>query len=482
MKTRHIILALLVLLLIPMIQGVASSEVYNAGDIAVINRIIDENGGYGAWEKWTTGDEPPSSWMPIEVGAEIGQSGVYWSSSATNRRIVDLRLWEDGLEGTLDVSGLTELKALKCNTNALSALDISACAKLEELNCAGNALDQLDVSRCPELKDLICADNNISELDLTNCPKLTRLMCGNNRLSALNVSSCPDLDFLSCGGNGLGALDLSACVKLTYLWCEDNRLSALDTSKCVQLYSLTCGGNPISHLKLPAGYELFLAVAPEGAGTVQLSYDHAYKTVTLEAHAAGNSVFSEWSVTGLPSQPYLKAEFLSFDLLPSTSITATANFEALPAAAYEDVPESITGQWKNEEPYMDMFQSVEFREDGTYCIDGVTGPFAIDENYLKLYAADGTRSFEFALLEGTLYIAWEESVAVLRKAQERARDDSAVMYMQMQGQSMMDTLTNGTVLSISRYEDGVAEPQRGDVVVCRFPGREESYVKRFGGV
>ena len=46
----------------------------------------------------------------------------------------------------LDLTGMTQLKALSCEGNALTSLNLSACRNLESLVCNNNQLTTLDVS------------------------------------------------------------------------------------------------------------------------------------------------------------------------------------------------------------------------------------------------------------------------------------------------------------------------------------------------
>ena len=85
--------------------------IYYADDIEVINNIIDDNGL--DWEKAPEdGSSVPSDW----------EYYVEWSEGPSNRRITQLSLWQLGLSGTLDVSGLSSLQELDCSENNLSEL------------------------------------------------------------------------------------------------------------------------------------------------------------------------------------------------------------------------------------------------------------------------------------------------------------------------------------------------------------------------
>ncbi len=50
------------------------------------------------------------------------------------------------------------------------------------------------------------------------------------------------------------------------------------------------------------------------------------------------------------------------------------------------------------------------------------------------------------------------------------------------GQSMCDTLQNREVMFVTKPEYIFGAPQRGDVIICKYPGRTENFVKRLMGV
>lgn len=50
------------------------------------------------------------------------------------------------------------------------------------------------------------------------------------------------------------------------------------------------------------------------------------------------------------------------------------------------------------------------------------------------------------------------------------------------GHSMMDTLQDREVMIVTKLEYIFGEPQRGDVVICKYPGRTENFVKRLMAV
>ena len=54
--------------------------------------------------------------------------------------------------------------------------------------------------------------------------------------------------------------------------------------------------------------------------------------------------------------------------------------------------------------------------------------------------------------------------------------------VRISGTSMSDTLRNGDVVLVTRFDYRDQLPALGDVVACRFPGREDVYIKRVAGL
>ncbi len=54
--------------------------------------------------------------------------------------------------------------------------------------------------------------------------------------------------------------------------------------------------------------------------------------------------------------------------------------------------------------------------------------------------------------------------------------------IRVDGQSMADTLHNNEIMFVTKPEYIFSQPQRGDVVICKYPGRTENFVKRLMGV
>jgi len=209
---------------------------YNPGDIAVINAIIENNGL--DWPKcpYTDGDlSADPTWMTTNWGANWARRAE-WSADATDKRIINLGLWEGGLTGVLDVTGLT---------------------RLERLECARNSLTEVHVSGLVNLKYLFCYDNNLTELDASGLTNLERLSCYNNALTELNTTGLTELEDLNCSYNSLTALDLTGLANLNRanvshnLFADTNALTGTDSIPAFEEWDT--GGFTFSPQKVRVG-------------------------------------------------------------------------------------------------------------------------------------------------------------------------------------------------------------------------------------
>ena len=54
--------------------------------------------------------------------------------------------------------------------------------------------------------------------------------------------------------------------------------------------------------------------------------------------------------------------------------------------------------------------------------------------------------------------------------------------VRIEGTSMVDTLRSGDIVLVTRFDYAFAEPERGDIIECSFPGRSGTYIKRVIGL
>lgn len=120
----------------------------DAGDIAVINPMIDNN-------QLSASKADPDSW----------QFAVWDLAAGPKRRICELHLTGMNLTGQLDVSGLSHLNRLDRSNNQLQRLSVAGTA-LIDLGCHNSQLQALDLSGLSSLVKLHCAGNQLKALDV----------------------------------------------------------------------------------------------------------------------------------------------------------------------------------------------------------------------------------------------------------------------------------------------------------------------------
>ena len=222
---------------------------------------------------------------------------VEWDDSVVDGKfyIYEMNLESKNLNGSLEVSGLTDLWALHVDNNNLEAirlnnlpwlevvdgmytndnlsefvassvpgvsrlelherkklkkLELSGMPGLEILYCNYTAISELDLSGVPNLINLHCYGTEISELDLSVVPNLESLSCYRTEISELDLFRVPNLESLNCGKTKIRELDLSVVPDLKVLDCWENEISELDLSKVPNLESLNCNKTKISELDL----------------------------------------------------------------------------------------------------------------------------------------------------------------------------------------------------------------------------------------
>ena len=167
--------------------------------------------------------------------------------------LTTLECYDNATLTSLDASGLSSLETLRCNNCALTSLNVSGLSKLTRLDCFYNKLASLDVSDLSSLETLQCSYNKLTSLDVSNLTNLQKLQCNANYLTSLNVNGLSSLTQLYCSNNFLTSLDVSTLSSLATLFCNANKLSRLDITSNALLTGLQCGNQNNS-----AGYDMTL--------------------------------------------------------------------------------------------------------------------------------------------------------------------------------------------------------------------------------
>jgi len=150
---------------------------------------------------------------------------------------------------TLNLTGLNNLLTVNCsNDSYMTSLITTGANSITDLNCSGNNLSSLIVTNMTNLNSLDCSYQNISNLDLTGLTSLSYLECSQNNLNSLDVGHLTSLTTLSCSGNNLTSLNVVPLVNLRYLTCDMNQLTTLNVAPLIYLTGLSCQLNLLSNL------------------------------------------------------------------------------------------------------------------------------------------------------------------------------------------------------------------------------------------
>ena len=205
----------------------------------------------------------------LDVSGMSNLTKLYCNSNALTSlnvsglsKLTTLDCYDNATLTSLDASGLSSLETLKCNNCALTSLNVSGLSKLTRLDCFFNKLASLDVSDLSSLETLQCTGCALTSLNVSGLTTLQKLQCDNNYLTSLDVSALSSLTQLYCSSNFLTSLDVSTLSSLATLFCNDNKLSRLDITSNALLTGLQCG-NQTNAVGKPQTLTLILTSAQE---------------------------------------------------------------------------------------------------------------------------------------------------------------------------------------------------------------------------
>lgn len=141
------------------------TSAYDPHDVEIMNGLIKYNG------------------FPGEVDAPGSWSFVTWTESMP-RKVATLPISMLGLQGNLNISGLTALTELECIESSLTTIDASGCTSLKKILCDVNRLVSLNVSGCTALETISCTYNKITKLNISGLTSLKELNCTYNNMKS----------------------------------------------------------------------------------------------------------------------------------------------------------------------------------------------------------------------------------------------------------------------------------------------------------
>ncbi|CAI2185427.1 11415_t:CDS:2 [Funneliformis geosporum] len=91
-----------------------------------------------------------------------------YNTKEKRERVKELKLFQEGLEGCLDLGEFANLTKFGCMDNFLDSIGFSKNVNLTSLDCYKNNLTFLDVSGCVNLTSLSCCKSNLTSIDFLN--------------------------------------------------------------------------------------------------------------------------------------------------------------------------------------------------------------------------------------------------------------------------------------------------------------------------
>lgn len=167
--------------------------------------------------------------------------------------------YSNGLENPNNITDLTgieyftNLRALNCADNALTALDVSALTNMTNFRCDRNDISDLNISGLTNIRNFWYGGNQLPNVDASLNTQIVELGCDSNQITNLDVSAFPYLSFLVCNYNLITSLDLQYVNNLKSLFCDNNLLTELDLSKMQNFSSLHANNNPLEMLNMKFG-------------------------------------------------------------------------------------------------------------------------------------------------------------------------------------------------------------------------------------
>ena len=159
-----------------------------------------------------------------------GVTYTYNSFESDNIRITGMTSSKSVVKVPNQINGkpVAAIAVAEKDLGNIKAIDASNNPSLQGLWCHHDGLTSLNVSGDTALKYLRCENNNLTALDLSGLSSLGNLYCYDNALTSLNLTGCTALSWLECGNNNLTSLSLDGLTSLDVLFCENNSIK--DTS------------------------------------------------------------------------------------------------------------------------------------------------------------------------------------------------------------------------------------------------------------
>ena len=208
---------------------------------------------------------PDEAFRSLIASLPEGKDGILTDEEISNITYLSVHSPNANASSLKGIENLTSLKMLDCNYCIVTELDLSANTALEIIRmevlpnlktlnvsglsslryllCQSIPLTKLDVSRCTALQYLYLSEGNLTELDLSNNINLKEVDLWDNQLTTLDLSNNINLEKVDCSYNQLTSLILPRTETLTDVKCFANHLSGESMDQVIALLPTVAKGD-----------------------------------------------------------------------------------------------------------------------------------------------------------------------------------------------------------------------------------------------
>lgn len=204
---------------------IQDTDAQNVTSLDVSGKTISDLSGIEAFSGLVTLDCSYNELSFLELSGNVTLEAVM----ANNNQLISIGL-----------SNLSNLQGVHVQQNQLQNIDLSDCPNLFSLYCWENELQNLDVSENTEIIMLSCGENQLTgTLNISGLYNLKFFSCRFNQLDTIQLYVHPHLSSFNCKSNNITELDLSLCPALEYIYVDSNALQSLNVNNWTNVNVIT---------------------------------------------------------------------------------------------------------------------------------------------------------------------------------------------------------------------------------------------------
>ena len=256
-------------------QGVGYET--NGGNASGHSVLVGSSSGWFAVKDASGNITYAASWYADDIGPTA--SLTFWSCAGNGNPTPSGTItgwYDDGGNSNdfnsnltaVDLRGLTGLTQASCaNNGTVTSLNVSGLTSLQDLDCQSNQLTSLNISGLTSLSNFSCDYNQLTSLSVSGLTNLTYFSCQSNQITSLNVSGLTNLQMLDCDSNQLTSLSgVSGLTSLRDLTCQHNLLTSLNVSGDTSLNEFVCWYNNLGNINITGHRPSTFIYTPQNGG------------------------------------------------------------------------------------------------------------------------------------------------------------------------------------------------------------------------